>query len=620
MTDREPTGVETSIEELLYQPPQSRDELIRRTADVEDADLRRGLVDRIEQGELDDIDAIVAGNTFQVIGLEGARDRLVDIVSSPLPDAADAHERARNAAFIALALSDEFDPETPGEVFDLDPERYADLAASIYSSLFEFTAINLELVYELGDMLLQEPAELRPELFRHLESYRADVGVDAGLLYRPLLEEHQFRELWPALLDAVVDDGVPTDAEWLERAAESLEDDLARQFRKGAMELRTRGLSGSDRPAGFALVGTPDGAGTFPLFVLVEQDEGVYAAHNLVVRHHSRTIREGFFVPNLVTEELDDLTDDIEQTRATVLTEIPVELGLRLARRFIASDDQEPKAYPPETRMAIYRLEHLPDGGAELPDPAAATSVDDEFVRRRFDADDCFESWFFDRTTLESAAILPIPDQGEPTDSWKVSAASRLAEDADIADRIADNFDFLALWYALDGDDRAASQFAAVADDVRSDFASSLAVDLLLDHTIGAVREMQDYAGAFLVEVLGDESLRARLHDYHLDERDDDEAEDQYLNFMELTYRTLEELQSELPPEHRPDPDQMLRAAGPVGRAMANFFGSAPVGPPDDLAETAADALRQAGMDDDIIGVCVPELMTNGRLLAMVRD
>lgn len=621
MVDPQPTDADALIEQLLYQPPQSDEQLRARTESVAPEDLRDGLLERIEAGELDDIDAVVAGNVFDAVGLGDARERLVDLVASPLPDASDEHRRTRKAAFIVLAMHDDFEPEDPDTVFGIDADQYADLAASVYASLFEFTRMNLELVYEFGDMLLQEPSDVRPRMFDQLESYRSETDVDAGLLYRPLLEEETYRELWPLLVEAVVDEGVPRDADWLERAAARVDDDgAAQRFRKAAMELRTHGVE-TDVPEGFALVGTPDGAGAFPLFVFTDRDEGVFDGHNLVFRHHSASVHDGFYVPNMVREEVDDLVEDIEETRATVLTEIPVALGIRLAHWYLDDTDQDPSQLPPETRLSVYRLQRMSDGGVDLPEPLPADSLDREFVRERFEHDACFESWFFDRTTLESAAVLPVPERDEDKKAWKKEAGQNLADSGDVSRRIVENLRFVALWYLLDGDERAARQFAALADAADESFASSLAMDLLLDHTVDAVREMQDYAGAFLVEVLGDDSLRANLHDYHLEGRGfAEDREERYLNFMELTYRTLEELQSEFPPEVQPSVDQMMEAAGPVGLVMANFFDSEPTGPPDDLADTAADELRAAGMSEEVIGVYVSELLTNGRLLAMVRD
>jgi len=620
MVDPQPTDADVLIEQLLYQPPHDPENLPARVDAVETDELRGALLERIENGELDDIDAVVAGHVFDAVGLEEVRDRLVNIVASPLPDASDEHSRARKAAFITLAMNDDFEPEAPDTVFGIDVDPYADLAASVYASLFEFARRNLELVYEFGDMLLQEPSEVRPRMFDYLESYRSETDIEAGLLYRPLLEDESYRELWPLLLEAVVHEGAPRDAHWLERTAEPLDDERSQRFREASMELRTHGAD-REVPEGFAMVGTPDGAGAFPLFVFTERDDGVFDGHHLVFRHHSASVHDGFYVPNMVREEVDDLVEDIEETRATVLTEIPIALGIRLAHSYLDDSEQDPSKLPPETRLSVYRLQRMPEGGIDLPEPLPADTLEPEFVRERFEADPCFESWFFDRTTLESAAVLPVPERDEETKPWKQEAASKLADSGDVARHIVENLQFVALWYLLDDDERAAGQFAALADAADESFASSLAMDLLLDHTVEAVREMQDYAGAFLVEVLGDDSLRADLHDSHLEGRGfQEDRRERYLNFLELTFRTLEELQSEFPPEVRPSVDQMMEAAGPVGLVMANIFDSEPMGPPDDLADTAADELREAGMSEEVIGVYVSELLTNGRLLAMVRD
>ncbi|MFB6375273.1 MAG: hypothetical protein ABEN55_19615, partial [Bradymonadaceae bacterium] len=159
----------------------------------------------------------------------------------------------------------------------------------------------------------------------------------------------------------------------------------------------------------------------------------------------------------------------------------------------------------------------------------------------------------------------------------------------------------------------------AVAEDARDDFADSFALELLLDQTITAVREMQDYAGAFVYELLGDETLRTRLHDRHLEQKDVDEAtEDRYLDYMEMAFRTLEEIRPELPDRLQPADDQLMAAAGPIGIVTANFFNQTPAETPDELAESVSQELIDAGIDARVAGFAVSELLTNGRLLAML--
>ena len=608
------------IEQLLYDPPQDPDELRQRLGETDIEAVRHAMVERIEEGELDDIDAIVAGNVFDVMGFGEQRDRLIDIVSSPMPDEAAEHRRAREAAFVALSMNTDFAPDDPDTTFGLSDGQYTDLAASVYASLFEFTEMNIDLVYDFGGMLLHEPVDVRPELFEALEEYRTDTNVDAGVLYRPLLEDETYRELWPLLIDAVVAEGVPRDAQWLERAADRVDDEHAQQFRKAAMELRTKGLKDHHLPEGFALIGTPDGLGSYPIFVFTERREGVYAGHNLTIDHRTHEIRDGFFIPNLVDEEIDELIEDIEQTEATKLTRVAVEVGIHLAQEQIAGSDHDYDDLPPEARVAIYRLERLPTGGAELPHVPAADQLDAGFVRGRLDDEICYESWFFDQSTLADADALPLPEKEDDPSEWKAEAAASLAEKEGLVEDVADNLDMMALWYVLDGQEEAGEQFAALAAKTREDFADSPALDFLLDETLAAIREMEDYAGAFLFEMLGDASERAELHDDHLEGRGfDEETEEKYLDYMELTLHTLAEIKAELPEHLQPTYGQMQQAAGPIGLVMANFFSQEPIGPPDELAQTVSSELIDVGVDARAGTYLVPELLTNGRLLAMFR-
>jgi len=617
-----PEDAERLVEQLLYQPPASEAELDDRLASVREEEVRGAVLARVERGAVDEIDAVVVGNLLDRIGLGEARDRLVDCVSGRLTEAAGEQRRARRAALVVLAMNEDFGVRDPETTFGLEPEGYAELAASVYGSLFEFARTNLDVVYEIGDMLLGEPEGMRGAIIGQLEAHREEAGAEAGVVYRALLCDGAYRDLWPFLTEAVVEAGVGRDARWLQRAADRLEEQdqrWARRFREAASELRPRVGAAEEPPEGFALVGTPDGSGTFPLFVFTERDGGAHVGHNLVFRRHPVSIREGFYVANIVRGEVADLVDDIETSRATLLTEVPVEVGIRLAHRLLAEIDGL-RAFPPEIRLTVYHLDQLYAGGVELPEPDSADGLDTDFVVECFREEDCFESWFFDRATLEGVEALPVPDRGEDDGAWRRETARRLAESSELRARIVSNLRFLARWYLFDGDGRAASQFAALADAADESLATSPAMDLLLDHTLQALREMEDYADAFVGEILGDESLRANLRDAHLDGNGLGAGRaSRYLDYMEVTYRTLEQLRSEFPAELRPTAEQMERASGPVGLALADGLEADTTAPVDDPAARATERLRESGVDDEIVDVCVSELLTNTRLLAMAR-
>lgn len=627
MTDRERDDIDAWLDRILYDPPKTQRGLRECIEEVETDRLRSCLIGRIETGNLDDLDALVIAHLFDAAGLGGVRERLVEIVASPLPDEGPDHRMARKAAFLALAMNRKFQPEDPRALFDLSAERYTDLAASIYRSLFEFAEMNLELTFDFGRIVLEQPAGLRRGLFEAFESHREGTDVDAGLLYRPLLEEPAFRELWPMLLDAVRREGNPQDAAWIQRAAEEAPDEGARkEFQKAAMELRTEGLEASASPEGFALLGTPDGSGAIPLFVATECDEEIYAAHTLVFRP-GLTISEGFFVRNVIREEIGEITGEIERARATEWTEIPVDVGVEIARTQIRKTDIGLDELPPETRLAGYRLERMPRTEVALPEVQPAASIDRDAVRSCIRSRRCFESWFFDRSTLDGADALPIPESDAELESWITETASSLVEAPNISERIVSNLRWMARWFALDERPEFAGQFGALADEAEEDFRSSFALEVLLGQTVVAVREMQEYADAFLTEMLGDGALRCDLRERHLEaavpgERGEPARELQRrLDYMELTFRTLEEFRGEVSESRQPDSEQIAEAAGAIGSAMASFFADdSSLGPPNELADSISYALSEVGIDKRLTSSYISELLTNGRLLAMSRE
>lgn len=630
MTDRERDDIDAWLDRILYDPPKTQRSLRECTEEVEADRLRSCLIRRIETGNLDDLDALVIAHLFDAAGLGAVRERLVEIVASPLPDEGPDHRMARKAAFLALAINRTFQPDDPRALFDLSPERYTDLAASIYRSLFEFAEMNLELTYDFGRILLEQPTELRHRLFEALESHREATDVDAGLLYRPLLEEPAFRRIWPMLLEAVRREGNPQDAPWIQRAAEEAPDEEARkEFQKAAMELRTEGLEASASPEGFALLGTPDGSGALPLFVATECDDEIYAAHNLVFRP-GVAITDGFFVRNVVREEIDEITGEIERARATEWTEIPIDVGVEIARTQIRETEIGLDELPAETRLAGYRLERMPRTKAAPPEVQPAASIDRDAVRGCIRSRRCFESWFFDRSTLDGADALPIPESDAELERWRPETASRLDEAPNISERVVSNLEWMARWFALDEQPEIAGQFRALADEAGEDFRSSFALEILLDQTVIAVREMQEYADAFLTEMLGDGALRSDLRERHLEAVDSREREEgegiaselqRELDYMELTFRTLEEFPEGESEYRHPNSEQIAEAAGSIGSTMASFFADGtPLGPPNELADSISYTLSDVGIDERLASSYISELLTNGRLLAMSRE
>ncbi len=608
------------IDDLLYEPPRDVVELEHRLGEVPPEQVRAVLVERIEEGRLDGVDALVVGRIFEAIGLGEEYDRLVEIVSEGIGRPG-AEVWPSEVAFIVLATNREVEKDEPLETFGCSRERYVETAARVYSAIFEFTAVHVDVVRDFGEMLLGEPDDLRAEIFEELERHRTETEFQAGLTYRPLLEETRYEPLWAQSLEAIVEEGVVGDADWIERRGDELDDERWReQFHEAADRLRGRADESPAAPEGFALLGTPDGAGNLALLLFTERPDGeAYDGFHFAFRHDRPAIGEGYALRDAVREEIDQLAEDLARERAIRTTEVSIDLGIEIARRLIDRADPSSGEMLPETELGIYLLDRLPRSGVEIPEVAPASEIDERAVRSTFEDDECFESWFFDRGLLEAASVPPVPPPGEPADAWREQAAGAIAGLEGVSERIAGNFDWMALWYQLDGDAATAGQLAAVAESARTDFAASLALELVLEHTVEAMRQMQEYASSFLVDLLGDPALRGELRERHLTGGDGGGDDDErLLDYMETAYRTLEEIGPELPERLRPSDEQMLEVAGPLGRVGNRMFEGDQQETPDALAQAVSDELLEAGIDLRVAGLLTSELLTNDRLLSML--
>jgi hypothetical protein len=202
--------VDSLIEQLLVEPPECEADVRAALDDDTIEAVRDRLVERIVEGGIAEHRAATAAHVLCALGPGGHRQRLVQVVQSPFADGTDARRRARLAAFATLAVGEEdHEPHELAEELGLDKDEASEMAFRVFEATLDFDELGVGLVEAYAQALLDEMPGEREPLFRELDRRRAHTGLEAGLLYRPLLEDDTYRPLWRLLIEAVAADGNP---------------------------------------------------------------------------------------------------------------------------------------------------------------------------------------------------------------------------------------------------------------------------------------------------------------------------------------------------------------------------------------------------------------------------
>lgn len=616
--------VDRLIERLLSHPPEDPEGLEARLGEVSRELLRDRMVDRLIEGEFDEVHAAFIGQLLAFTGVGERQADLEQVVESPFQDATIERSRARVGAFAALMLVEEGDPGELAERLDLTMQEAQSLASAVFEATLQIGQFDPEVVRTYGEQLLEEPPGEREALFGELEQLRREAGLEAGLLYRRLIEDEEYRELWARLVEAVAEDGNPKDADWLQQRADELEsgeetDEVASQMRRAAMKLRTEGLDDGRSIEGMALVGTCDGMGAFPVFLFLERpDRDRYIGLNLVIRAGSSSIRDGFQLTDMNTEGINELTAQVERDGVMELAEVPIDAAVGLLQRYLEETSEDWEELPGEIRDVVTRIERLPERKDNLPEIASAETVDSQ-VLEILAGDPMFESWFFEPTLLEGAGV-PFPEAHEDPEAWIEEATQVLVDEHELAERLSAMCRHMAFWAHFGAVEGMDAQFAALAEQLNEDFPHTPLVEMMLGRTLDVVGELGEFGEGMLMDMMGDEELRAELHHRHLPEASDgEETTASYLDYMEMIFRTLELVRPELPAERQPRFDEIYELAGTLGRPLADLFCGRSSAPPAATFEHVATTLEETSLERPDLEWLVPTVLTHADMLADAR-
>lgn len=608
--------IESIIEQLLAAPPQDS-EGVREAIDEEDVEsVRAGLVDRIVEGRIVEPRAATAAHLLASLGTGQHRQELVQVVQSPFADGTEARQCARLAAFATLALEhDDREPRQLAEELGLDEDEASEMAFRVFEATLDFDEVGTGLVEVYAQALLDELPGRREPLFEEMDRRRQRSGLEAGLLYRPLVEDDEYRPLWRLLIEAIESDGNPRDAAWLQSRADEVDDaDLSGRMRRVAMKLRTEGLDETPSALeGLAWMGNCDGSGDATIFLFVDRAEAdAYAGINAMMALGPGRLVDGFHT-RVHPSELGGFRDDIERDGLVQLADVPPEVAVGLLQSSLQGNDTA-QGLDDDVELVRRRIERFPDWTEALPEVEPAESVDPEMLEILRVAP-MFESWVFSVDQLRAAGI-EVSDLSTPPETWVREAISALSEQSEIVRQLGAMGDYMATWAHYGAESGYDRQFARLAEEVRQDFESAHLSEIMMRRTWQMVNHRESSEASELLDRLGDQQLRTRLAERHLSEEEDEAIREEALDYMELSFRALEVGWEQLPGRADIDGGLIEELAGSIGRPLAELFCGRSELPPPATFEHIAGKMNAAGFDRSELEVLVPSLLTHADLLA----
>lgn len=433
------------------------------------------------------------------------------------------------------------------------------------------------------------------------------------MIYEAVLRDVGYEPLWPLLAAAVRDGGVAADASLLDEAANLAEDDdIARELRRLALELRTAGIEGGDAVEGVGLVGTCDGAGAFPVFMARRRSDGSFMVVNLLFRTTGE-LRDGFALPFEDRADVDALGEQMRQGAGTELVEVPIEAAAALCRRRLdaAEASVDFDELPEDIARAVVQARRLPaDEAAVVPPEPADAPVSLARTRELLDAP-ALRYWLLDVAELVEAQIEPPPADGStPDDAWFDAALARLADTERTAARVASLADHMAQWYALADQQTPAAEFARLAQMTRQEPAQSPLVRTMLEKSLAAAaaadRPEAGRGGDEPVATADDPILRRTMRQRFFEDVDTPTGFDViHLAMACMSFVLLEALQGMIADRRQPRPDELYALANDVGEIIAMCI----VDADDQMPMLIAQRLLAQGLTfDDVAALMGPFL------------
>lgn len=542
-----------ALDALLLTPPANVEELGRRLGRENLEGLRQEIVQRLENGSIEDRDASFALTVLGELGPGAMSERLESYVLEL------GRPRSLRSRALGVLVADA--PEKLRTILDRLPPEDATLPVeSVVEDMVNLAANAPEAAQELAGLLASTPGPARQAIAGLVVKLRRETDIPPSALYGPLLASAELHELRPLLLGELHEEGGSAAAELLLRLRNRAPGDRARRdFSSALVRIRTREIDPDHLPAeksGLAWVTLCDGEGAYSIFAMLGAGPKVTLA-NACIRVHGE-VRDGFFRSRLPREEMDRIRDQLTGA-GLVAVQVSLQSAATLALEGRKRTEQAGRALSTETRTSLAMLEAAA-GADPLSQPRPAPTATVKQLRALLDGKG-FDTWFFDAGDLS-----PLAPPKRLTAAWVAHAAARLMEIGGDA-RLASMARFGAWWLTEAGEHEKAGLLAAAARDVEADFASAPLVRAMMERSVEVMRTVPAEPP---VVFLGNPSLRRSFkHTFFPDVKLPRGKDLARLDFTEVAYLELDHAFEQLTSELRPTDEILRRAAHDFATAFS---------------------------------------------------
>lgn len=574
------------LDELFAHPPISRAELEQRLAPASVLPARRALVDRLVHGEVEESDGDLLISIFHIIGIGRESQALFDLVADT--------QRERHLRAYALTVLLHADPMFSEKLREVvSEEDLLSLAAQPMCQFLCHIEGHPEEAEQLALTLESAPADLRLQLFDHLDQFRRQSGVPAAVAYEEILRRPGLEALRQPILTALAKEGGRDAVELIEALRSDCTDTQAQRLLQGVLlRLRTRALEGRTQPLGKtrAYISSCDGQSAF--FVLGEREnlDGTHTLALLCIRA-AGDVRDGYVATRQPKSQTRALLDRFTTDAGTEFVQVSLEQAAPIVQQAVERTLAEGRLLPEAAQPALRFFERVEPrplpflGRSGRPTLSALRSL---LSRRPYE-----RAWFVDPSDLEACRIAP-PERIKPTQDWLRDAVKRLAQHPPLLSRISAMARHMATWHKLRDETTIADLLHAAAETTERAPERSALLRVLLERLF--VRSSADEAtDTFSGEPLGEPTRRQYLKSRFFLEVAQPKGRDlALLDLTEAALLGLERALDTVPGEARPREDVVHEIAFEIAELFRDYVVLTSHSPPSLLSERMAEILSSS--------------------------
>jgi hypothetical protein len=585
-----PDKTRSAIAMLFAHPPVNQAELELRLSAVDPTGARRMLLRRLREGEISEQEGPLFAAIFDHLGVEEAREPLIRIAGDR---AYDALVRAHAMAVIA-----EESPEEMGALMEhLDPEDLEPLAERSLIELLATIQADPDQADAVVYVLESAPGEMREYMLGHVESCRQKAGTSAAAAYARVLEDANFADLWPQVLEWVVQEGGVEGTTLLERLRDhAASESNHRAFQKSVLRIRTRAIDPQRQlspPEGTAFVGSCDGQGAYIVLGCFQNPDGSNTVVDLCIRC-AADIRDGFVLPRASADELQEIQGEVRRELAIEFVQVPIGEASEMVAAALERTREAGLDVPESARPAVAKFDapaRLAEGGpgpACPPPPSGRLTF--KRVREVLQRPEYQDSWFFDMGDLDGAGVSLPTSRSRVNAEWYRRAAARLESDA-LRRRLVGMARHMCRWHTWRGELELAAVCAGLAAATERDFRSSPLVRVMLEQSLKPV-DLGDQEESEIC--FGDTVLRQHLKALFFQNVNVPKGKDlARLDLTEAALVSLDSIFDSLPGESRPREEERYSSAFTIGKMFADHLLAGADRPMEQLASRMTAALRK---------------------------